>query len=77
MREHYPIQLADIISWAHTKRLMRQKHGDKVKESWRELSRVAEQVIPFTRRDFSARQLEELAFYGGVIPERVEEEFSD
>jgi hypothetical protein len=78
MRKHSPVQLADLISWSHTRRLMRGKYGDDSPDEWKkwsELSKIAETVLPFTRAEFDRDRLSTLAIYGGIIPENVEQEF--
>jgi len=75
MKEYYPVQLADLISWCHTRRLMKGKHGAEVSEKWSELFKVAEAVLPFTRAELNHERLAVLAFYGGIFPEGIEEEF--
>jgi hypothetical protein len=74
-KKYYPVQLADLISWSHTRRLMKEKYVGEAPTSWHELYKIAEGVLPFTRAELDAGRLSLLALYGGLIPESIEEEF--
>lgn len=74
-RKYYPVQLADIISWAHTRRLMRQRHGNGAPLEWAELSKIAEGVLPFRRAEMDNGKLSKLALYSGLMPDSIEEEY--
>lgn len=73
--KYYPVQLADVISWAHTRRLMRKKYGEKSPEEWTEFYKIAEGVLPFRRAEMDNGRLSILALYSGLIPEAIEEQY--
>lgn len=74
-KKHPPVQLADIISWSHFRRLMRQKHGESAPKEWSEIYKIAEGVLPFRRAELDSVRLSVLALYSGLIPDSIEDEF--
>ncbi len=74
-RKCYPVQLADIISWSHNRRLMWGKYGNTESGKWASLSGIAENILPFRRAEITGKELSIMAMYSGLIPENVEDMF--
>jgi Protein of unknown function (DUF3800) len=71
---HKPLQLADLISWAHCRRLMFDKYQDPEMEDGHEIWKVLDGVLPTTRKEIDRAGLEMFAYSSAVIPGNVEEE---
>jgi hypothetical protein len=56
MRFYTPLQLADLIAWAHQRKL----NGDP-DAKWASLHKFTDAILPFTRMDVAANQLELMA----------------
>ena len=54
---------------------MRQKYGEKAPETWSEIYKIAESVLPFRRAELDNGRLSILALYSGLIPESIEDEY--
>jgi hypothetical protein len=69
------IQLADLISWAHCRRLMFDKYQDPETSEAHEMWKVLDAVLPFTRKEIDKAALEMFARSSVLIPRNVEDEF--
>lgn len=56
MRFYTPLQLADLIAWAHQRKL----NGDS-EIKWASLHKFTDAILPFTRMDVAANQLDLMA----------------
>ena len=62
MRSTLPLQLADMLAWAHHRKLT--PHAKDLK--WSHLHTMTDAVLPFSRKDFGAKELEVTAGYADV-----------
>lgn len=62
MRFTPQLQLADLIAWAHHRKLSPESHGKK----WASLHTFTDSVLPFTRRDYREQDLQIIAQWVGV-----------
>jgi hypothetical protein len=62
MRATFPLQLADLIAWGHHRKLCEQYS----KARWSSLHVFTDAVLPFTRKDIDADQLDVMALYAKV-----------
>jgi Protein of unknown function (DUF3800) len=61
MRRSLPLQLADMLAWAHHRKLTPHKEGLK----WSHLHVMTDAVLPFFRKDVTERELIYIANYVG------------
>lgn len=57
MRITLPLQLSDMLAWAHHRRLHPHREGLK----WSHLHTMTDAVIPFTRKEYGANDLDHIA----------------
>jgi hypothetical protein len=70
-----PIQLADLISWCHHRRLNFESTKDPKYHHGSDFWKVLEGVLPFRRAEVNREMLAQLALYSEAMPDRVIEEF--
>jgi Protein of unknown function (DUF3800) len=77
MRDRSPVQLADIISWSHSRRLMQEKCGKEsnMRMPWSDFYVAIESVLPLNRIDWDRKRLAVLSLYGGMLPDTLDELF--
>jgi hypothetical protein len=78
VEEYPPVQLADLISWQHNRRLRADSYpDDEQKQIGKDFWKVSDAVLPFRRVEMNKDRLLRLAAYSGLIPNTVIAEFGD
>jgi Protein of unknown function (DUF3800) len=72
MRDYSPLQLADLIAWSHNRRLTPNTSGKE--RAWQSLSKIAETVLPFTRKEIGRKSLTQFSTWTMLSPELVKDE---
>jgi hypothetical protein len=75
MKDYPAVQFADLLAWAHHRRLMNEK--STVEVPWQHLCKVAETILPFTRKEVTRDDLEMFVSAGTMVPWMLTQEFGD